>query len=59
GNILKHPAYKGIKCRVVQKLTNTDCVMRNSFFVGVYPGLSEEKLRYVVDVFRDFISEHG
>jgi CDP-6-deoxy-D-xylo-4-hexulose-3-dehydrase len=58
GNILKHPAYRGIQCRVAQELINTDCVMRSSFFLGVYPGLSEEKLRYVVDVFRNFVGKH-
>jgi len=55
GNILRHSAYKGIKCRVAEKLTNSDRIMRNSFFVGVYPGMTEEKMKYMIDVFREFI----
>jgi len=58
GNILKHPAYKSINCRVAQKLTNSDYIMRNSFFLGVYPGISEEKMKYMVNVFREFINKY-
>ena len=58
GNILKHPAYKHAKYRVSGSLENTDYTMYNSFFVGVYPGLSEEELAYVVDVIKRFIGEN-
>jgi len=57
GNILKHPAYKDVDCRVAQELTNSDYIMHNSFFVGVYPGLDEEKMKYVVDVLREFVNK--
>ena len=50
GNILKQPAYKGVEFRVVGDLVNTDIVMNRSFWVGVYPGLTEEMLNYVADM---------
>jgi CDP-6-deoxy-D-xylo-4-hexulose-3-dehydrase len=56
GNILKQPAYKNIDFRVVGDLTNTDIVMKRSFWVGVYPGLSTEMLDYVVESISDFMT---
>jgi len=58
GNILKHPAYRGIRCRLAQKLTSSDYIMCNSFFVGVYPGLTEEKIGYMLEAFRSFIRKN-
>ena len=57
GNILRHPAYRGIRCRLAQDLANSDYIMRNSFFVGVYPGITEEKIEYMLDSFKEFISK--
>lgn len=56
GNILKQPAYRGVDFRVVGDLTNTDIVMRRSFWVGVYPGLSEPMLDYVADSILEFLT---
>lgn len=56
GNILKQPAYKDIDFRVVGDLTNTDIVMKRSFWVGVYPGLTSEMLDYVVESISDFMT---
>jgi len=58
GNILKHPAYRNIQCRLAQDLTNSDYIMWNSFFVGVYPGLTEEKIGYILEAFRSFIQKN-
>jgi len=55
GNILRHPAYRDLHCRVAQDLNNSDYIMWNSFFVGVYPGLTDEKIEYMLDAFRKFI----
>jgi len=58
GNIIRHPAYEDICHRVAQKLVNSDHIMRNSFFLGVYPGISEERVKYLLSVFREFISRY-
>jgi CDP-6-deoxy-D-xylo-4-hexulose-3-dehydrase len=57
-NILKHRGHKGINCRVAKKLTNSSHFMRDSFFVEVYPGMSEEKMKYMMGVFREFVSRN-
>jgi CDP-6-deoxy-D-xylo-4-hexulose-3-dehydrase len=59
GNLLRHPCFDEMRrskegYRVVGKLTNTDMVMRNSFWVGVYPGLNKEQLHYIIQSIRDF-----
>ena len=56
GNILKQPAYANSDFRVVGNLTNTDIVMNNSFWLGVYPGLTTEMLDYVITSTNDFLS---
>ncbi len=47
GNLLKQPAYRGVKHSVHSTLENTDKVMLSSFFVGIWPGLTEEMLTYI------------
>ena len=56
GNLLMQPAYEGIQCRVMEPLTNTDLVMNNLFWIGVYPGLTKEMANYVEQCFKEFIS---
>ena len=55
GNLLRQPAYREINFRVVGDLTNTDIVMRRSFWIGVYPGLTDEMLCYASDSIREFV----
>ena len=55
GNLLRHPAFQGIPHRTIGDLVNTDVVMNHSFFVGVYPGLDETRLDYMVSVFDRFL----
>jgi CDP-6-deoxy-D-xylo-4-hexulose-3-dehydrase len=55
GNLLKQPAYMNIEHRVVGDLKNTDTVMSDTFFIGVYPGLKDEQLVYVRDRFKQFM----
>ncbi|MBP5384853.1 MAG: lipopolysaccharide biosynthesis protein RfbH [Lachnospiraceae bacterium] len=52
GNLTKHPCFDemrqtGAGYRIVGDLTNTDRIMNDSFWIGVYPGMSEEKLDYM------------
>jgi len=57
GNLIKQPAYRDIKKRVVGNLKNTDFVMNNTFFLGTYPGLTDEMISYVSDVLKNFITQ--
>ena len=47
GNILKQPGYRDIRRRVHGTLEQTDRIMRDTFFVGVYPGLTEEMVNFI------------
>ena len=59
GNLLKQPAYKNIKYKVFGSLENTDSVMNNLFWIGVYPGLTNEMLVYMVKIIKEFIKKHN
>jgi CDP-6-deoxy-D-xylo-4-hexulose-3-dehydrase len=54
GNLLRQPAFAGVTHRVVRELHNTDKIMHDAFFIGVYPGLSMAMLDYVEESFADF-----
>ena len=55
GNLLRQPAYRDVDFRVVGDLTNSDIVMNRSFWVGVYPGLTEPMLDYAADSIIEFV----
>jgi CDP-6-deoxy-D-xylo-4-hexulose-3-dehydrase len=55
GNLIKQPAYSEIKYRVSGTLENTDLIMKNLFWIGVYPGLKKEMLDYILHSFDTFI----
>lgn len=59
GNLLKQPAYSNIGYRTVGSLDNTDLVMNNLFWIGVYPGIDEEKIQYILTVFNKFFQNSG
>ena len=54
GNITKQPYFKNVKYRKIGNLRNTDVVMNNSFWIGVYPGISKEMIEYVLEQFKEF-----
>jgi CDP-4-dehydro-6-deoxyglucose reductase, E1 len=58
GNLVRQPAFQNVPHRVVGPLTNTDRIMNNAFFIGVYPGLTDTMLSYVEQVFDDFFRHH-
>ena len=55
GNIIRHPGYKNVNYRVYGDLFNTDCIMKDTFWIGVYPGLTSEIIDYILRKFEDFI----
>ncbi|MDQ1255048.1 MAG: CDP-4-dehydro-6-deoxyglucose reductase [Euryarchaeota archaeon] len=55
GNLLKQPAYENICYRLVGSLENTDTVMNNMFWIGVYPGLSQEMIDYMLSTIHGFL----
>jgi CDP-6-deoxy-D-xylo-4-hexulose-3-dehydrase len=57
GNLTRQPAYEDIKFRLAGSLKNTDLVMNNLFWIGVYPGITEEKMSYVIARVREFFEE--
>lgn len=54
GNLLRHPAFEHIESRVVGGLENTDKVMNDTFFIGVYPDIGKEELDYLRSTFKRF-----
>jgi CDP-4-dehydro-6-deoxyglucose reductase, E1 len=54
GNLLRQPAYKDIKHRVIGDLRNTDYVMNNVFWIGVYPGLTIPMIDYMANSIKEF-----
>ncbi|WP_431780690.1 lipopolysaccharide biosynthesis protein RfbH [Streptomyces chumphonensis] len=54
GNLTRHPAYLDRPHRTVGPLTGSDLVAEHTFWVGVYPGLDEERTAHIADTVRDF-----
>ena len=59
GNLIKQPAYENIKCRVYKDLRNTDLIMNNLFWIGVYPGITKNKLNYIANTINRFLKNYG
>lgn len=57
GNILRHPAYKNVPCRVVGDLTNADKIMRDSLVIGAHQGMTAEMVDYVKATFEEFLKK--
>lgn len=56
GNLLRHPAFENINCRIAGDLNNTDLITNNTFFIGVYPGIGQPQLNKVADTFARFMN---
>jgi CDP-6-deoxy-D-xylo-4-hexulose-3-dehydrase len=56
--LTKQPAYKDSKYRIVGTLDNTDLVMNNLFWIGVYPGITKEKVAYMVKIINKFMEAY-
>lgn len=62
GNLTKHPCFDEMRktgkgYRIVGNLNNTDRIMNDSFWVGVYPGMTDEKLDYMIKIIREAVSQ--
>ena len=62
GNLIKHPCFDQMRAsgkgyRVVGKLENTDRIMRDTFWIGVYPGMTDEKLAYMANIIKEAVAE--
>lgn len=62
GNLTKHPCFdemrkSGIGYRVAGELRNTDKIMRDTFWIGVYPGMTDEMLDYMIKAIKDAVQE--
>ena len=58
GNLLRHPAFASVKHRVVGNLANSDYITENTFFIGVYPGLTDSNIEYMLETFDAFFETH-
>ena len=61
GNYIKHPCFDEMRAfgtgyRIVGTLDNTDRIMRDSFWIGVYPGMNKEKLDYMIELIMRFVN---
>ncbi len=59
GNLIKQPAFQNADYRVSGSLDNTDKIMENSFWMGVWPGLTNEHLDYMVEILADVLKKKG
>ena len=62
GNIIKHPCFDSIRnddssYRVVGSLENTEKVMNNTFWIGVYPGMKKEEINYMIEILKEALSK--
>jgi CDP-6-deoxy-D-xylo-4-hexulose-3-dehydrase len=60
--MLRQPVFdtlkKGMDYRVIGDLPNTDKIMNDSFWIGVYPGMKHESIEYIVKMIRDFVKKY-
>lgn len=54
GNIIRHPCFQNINYRVHSNLNNTDYIMNNTFWIGIYPGITDMMLDFVINKFHMF-----
>ena len=57
GNIIKQPYFKNIKYKISGELKNTNKILENSFWLGVYPGLNKVHFDYIDNCIKEFLLE--
>ena len=62
GNMLRHPLFEALTqdtdYRVVGTFPNTDKIMNDSFWIGLYPGMGDEAIAYMIQKIREFLSKN-
>lgn len=58
GNIIRHPAYSDVKYKISGNLENSDKILKNTLFFGVYPGIDSKAIDFVHAQIENFISTH-
>jgi len=58
GNLTKQPAYQNTKYRIFDSLKNTNSVMNNLFWIGIYPGINKKMLDYMTKSFKEFLEKY-
>lgn len=58
GNVTRQPAFMGVKYRKAEDLPNSDRILEDTFFIGIWPGLGEKELDYVGDVLNNFFKKY-
>lgn len=57
GNIVRHPSFKNVNYRIYGNLKNTDFIMNNTFWLGVYPGFTNKIINYILEKFGEFFKK--
>ncbi len=58
GNLLRHPAYQDLKYKTAGKIVNADMVMNGAFWIGVFPGIDGQRLKYVKSKLKAFLNRY-
>lgn len=58
GNILRQPLWieNNISCRIIGDLKNTDTIMNSTFWIGVWPGIDDKRIKYITETFEEFFN---
>ncbi|KRE75860.1 hypothetical protein ASL11_00805 [Paenibacillus sp. Soil750] len=59
GNLVRQPAFQDVEYRIHNNLKNTDKILYDTFLVGVYPGMNDEMVDYMVSKIHEFVSKFG
>ena len=62
GNLTKHPCFDELRkkkegYRIVGNLNNTDRIMQDSIWIGVYPGMTDEKIDYMIKIIKEAVTK--
>ena len=59
GNLTRHPAYINRPHRIADDLVNSDIITEQTFWVGVYPGITDEMIDFVISSITEFVKKHA